>query len=530
MITRILCVFSAGALMLLLPACAAKKSSPVPDAAAPYSMARVMAQAPSSHGPQAEHERYAVIDDNPVRSTARDPVSTFSVDVDTGAYSNVRRFLRLGQLPPKDAVRAEELINYFPYEPLPPQPGHPFAVVTDIAPSPWSPDRQLLRVRIDAVDVKQSASPPANLVFLVDVSGSMDSPDKLPLVRASLQMLTKRLRPEDRVSIVVYAGRTCVELPSVSGKEQAQILNAIRRLEAGGATAGEAAIRLTYDQARSHFIPGGINRILLATDGDFNVGLASTEELRTLIEQERRSGISLTALGFGTGNYNDELMEQMADAGNGNFSYIDSVDEARKVLIEEMSSTFNTVASDAKVQIEFNPATISEYRLIGYENRLLNETDFNNDSVDAGEIGAGKTVTALYELTPVGASPQLTPRRYESQTTPVPLAMSTELGFLRVRYKPVGSQDSVLLEQAILPTMAHKDLSQAAPDLRFAAAVAAFSQRLRGGHYIGDFRYSDIIALALSGLGEDAEGYRREFIRLVEAASELDYEGTAAAK
>ncbi len=384
-----------------------------------------------------------------------------------------------------------------------------------------------MRVKIDAIEPGAAPFPPANLVFLVDVSGSMATPDKLPLVKSSLRMLVNQLRPQDRVALVVYAGRTCVELPSTPGSEKQTILRAIDRLDAGGATAGEAAIKLAYDEAQTGFIKGGINRVLLATDGDFNVGVSDTATLEDMVARLRETGISLTTLGFGTGNFNDHLMEQIADVGNGNFAYIDSVDEARKVLVTEMQSTLNTVASDVKIQVEFNPALIQEYRLIGYENRVLQEEDFNNDKVDAGEVGAGKTVTALYEITPVGAAPTISPRRYESNTATEatkPVSHNHELAFVRIRYKPVGEQESVLLERAVTREMFFAKFERAPADLRFAAAVAAFGQLLRDNPRLGDFGYADVHQLAKESLGKDEGGYRRQFLSMVETARDLGFD------
>ncbi|HEX4910905.1 MAG TPA: VWA domain-containing protein [Permianibacter sp.] len=490
--------------------------------AAKRSAAAPLLMAPGLPPPPAENrETYQSLQDNPVKVVTREPVSTFSIDVDTGAYSNVRRHLRAGELPPADAVRVEELLNYFPYADSVQRTEHPFTVQTEVAPSPWKPGNQLLRIRIKAVDDKTGTLPPANLVFLVDVSGSMASPDKLPLVQATLKMLVKQLRAQDRIALVVYAGRTHVELPSTAGDQQETILAAIDRLTAGGATAGEAAMTLAYGQARAGFIPGGINRILMATDGDFNVGVTSLEQLKDMVARERQSGVSLTMLGFGTGNYNDYLMEQLADVGNGNFAYIDSVDEGRKVLIDELRATLNTVASDVKLQVEFNPNQIAEYRLIGYENRMLREEDFNNDNIDAGEIGAGKTVTALYELTPVGAATLHEPLRYQTVTTSASSAPNHELAYLRIRYKPLGADNSTLLSHAITPAHVRSRLTAASSDFRFAAAVAGFGQLLRGGPYLGTFSYDDITALAQSGLDNDDAGYRREFVRLVQIARDL---------
>lgn len=463
-----------------------------------------------------QREGYARISDNPVKRTQVEPLSTFSLDVDTGSYSNVRRFLNQGQLPPRDAVRVEELLNYFSYDYPAPTDTHPFALTTELAAAPWNRDRWLLRVGVKAVDVEASAMPSANLVFLVDVSGSMNSQDKLPLVQATLLQLVNELRPQDRVALVVYAGRTAVELESTPGSEKEKIRAAIARLQAGGSTAGEAAIRLAYQQARAGFIRGGINRILLATDGDFNVGVTDLQQIKDMVAREREGGISLTTLGFGQGNYQEDLMEQIADIGNGNYSYVDSLEEGRKVLVEELSATFNTVAADVKLQMEFNPAVVSEWRLIGYENRVLREEDFRNDKVDAAEVGAGKSVTALYELTPVGKPGLLEPRRYE--TAAAPAGKTGELGFLRVRYKQPGQARAVEFDHAV----SARSLSSApSTDLRFAAAVAGFGQLLRGGNYLGDFGYGEVKALAVAGRGKDEGGYRQAFVKLVELAASL---------
>lgn len=486
-------------------------------ASAPMVMALKELAAP----PPPSTENYQHKEESPIKITAKEPVSTFSIDVDTGAYANVRRFLKQGQLPPKDAVRIEELINYFPYANTSKNGEHPFGVQTEVAPAPWNPDHQLLRVRIQALEAQAATLPASNLVFLVDVSGSMESPDKLPLVKNTLKMLTKKLRAQDRISLVVYAGRTQVELEPTPGNQHDKILAAIDRLQAGGSTAGESAMKLAYQMARRSYIPNGINRILMATDGDFNVGLSNIDQLKDMVAAERKTGISLTTLGFGQGNYNEYLMEQVADVGNGNYAYIDSADEGRKVLIEEMGSTFNTVAADVKVQIEFNPALIAEYRLIGYENRVLNEEDFNNDKVDAGEIGAGKTVTAIYELTPVGKATAIDPHRYETAKT-VSTATKNELGFLRIRYKKPGADQSTLLEEPLLASNSKTSIDQTSADFRFAASVAGFGLSLRDSKYLGDYDANKLIALAKSGFGEDEGGYRAEFVRLVQIANELE--------
>lgn len=472
--------------------------------------------------PEENREKYQQLSDNPVKLTAKDSVSTFSLDVDTGSYSNVRRFLNQGQLPPADAVRVEELVNYFSYDYPSALPGHPFAVSTEIARAPWNPAHYLLRVGVKTVEKNVAAMPPANLVFLVDVSGSMNSPDKLPLVQSTLQLLTEQLRPQDHVALVVYAGRTAVELESTSGNQKEKIRAATARLQAGGSTAGEAAIRLAYAQARAGYIKGGINRILLATDGDFNVGISDIEQIKDMVQRERESGISLTTLGFGQGNYQEALMEQIADVGNGNYSYIDSLSEARKVLVEELSSTFNTVAKDVKIQMEFNSAQVAEWRLVGYENRVLREEDFRNDKVDAGDVGSGKSVTAIYEITPVGAVTLHGERRYATAPADVrSTGKGFELGFLRIRYKQPDASKSVELSQAVMRPEAATLAREPSADFRFAAAVAGFGQLLRQSPYTGTFSYGDVKLLAEKATGSDKNAYRREFISLVELAKSL---------
>ncbi|MDH5856702.1 vWA domain-containing protein [Lampropedia aestuarii] len=476
---------------------------------------------------QQMREQYAQFSGNPIKRSTQEPVSTLSLDVDTGAYSNVRRFIQQGQLPPTDAVRVEELINYFSYDYGQARTEHPFALSTEVAPAPWNADKLLLRVGVKAVERNSIDMPPANLVFLVDVSGSMEARDKLPLVQASLKLLVEQLRPQDKVSLVVYAGRTAVELEPTSGSDKHKILAAISRLTAGGATAGASALELAYQQARAGYIPGGINRVLLATDGDFNVGVTSTEQIKKMVERQRASGISLTTLGFGQGNYNEALMKQVAQVGNGNYSYIDSLQEGRKVLVEELSATFNTVAADVKLQLEFNPDTVAEWRLIGYENRLLNEADFRNDQVDAVEIGAGKSVTALYEITLVGQPGSLPERRYAANQPQAAVVADVqrqhegELGELRIRYKRPGHTSAVELTEVIAAKTTAQTSAQASSDWRFAAAVAAFGQQLRGTSYLGEWRYADTAALARSALGSDAQGYRRSFVQLVELAQAL---------
>ena len=463
-------------------------------------------------------EQYQKLADNPVHAVVETPVSTFSIDVDTGSYANVRRFLNSGQLPPQDAVRLEELVNYFPYAYPLPKGDVPFGVNTELAATPWNPESRLLRIAIKASDLRVEELPPANLVFLVDVSGSMDRRDGLPMVQSTLKLLVEQLRTQDKVSLVVYAGSSSVVLQPTSGSEKAKIRAAIDQLTAGGSTAGESGIQLAYQQAQQGFIDGGINRILLATDGDFNVGISDFESLKQLAADKRKTGVSLTTLGFGTDNYNERLMEQLADAGNGNYAYIDNLREARKVLVDQLSSTLATVASDVKIQVEFNPAEVSEYRLLGYENRALKREDFSNDKVDAGEIGAGHTVTALYEVVPAGGKGWLEPLRYQHAAKAGSLA--GELAWLRIRYKTPGQDVSKLLEQPIQAADVPA-IDQASEDLRFAAAVAAFAQQLKGDTYTGRFSLADSAELARNAKGDDRFGLRGEFVQLVELAQSL---------
>ena len=462
-------------------------------------------------------EQYERLPDNPVQRVAETPVSTFSVDVDTGSYANVRRFLNQGSLPPEGAVRLEEMVNYFPYHYALPTDGSPFGVTTEVAPTPWNPHTQLMRIGLRASDRTVADLPPANLVFLVDVSGSMDRREGLPLVKSTLKLLVDQLREQDRVSLVVYAGESRVVLQPTSGREKAKIRNAIDQLTAGGSTAGASGIELAYQMAREGFIDKGINRILLATDGDFNVGISDFDSLKQMAVEQRKSGVSLTTLGFGVDNYNEHLMEQLADAGDGNYAYIDNLREARKVLVDQLSSTLAVVARDVKLQVEFNPARVSEYRLLGYENRALKREDFSNDKVDAGEIGAGHTVTALYEIVPTGEKGWLEPLRYAAGSKVQNKA--DELAMLRVRYKPVAGGASQLIERPI-----NNSSTAASDDLRFSAAVAAFAQQLKGdGRYTGSMSLQDTAALARSALGNDPFGLRHEFVQLVELAQSLKH-------
>ncbi|MEZ5575853.1 MAG: VWA domain-containing protein [Candidatus Competibacteraceae bacterium] len=471
-----------------------------------------------------DRENYAQVEDNPVKRAAEQPVSTFSIDVDTGAYANVRRFLNAGRLPPRDAVRVEELINYFDYD-YPPPDGRqpPFRVNTELAPTPWNPKTLLLAVGIKGYELPRTQLPPANLVFLVDVSGSMDSADKIGLLKPALKLLVRQLRPEDKVAIAVYAGAAGMVLEPTSGSQRAKIEAALDQLSAGGSTNGGAGIQLAYNLARQGFVEGGVNRVILATDGDFNVGTVNFQALKDLVETQRKSGIALTTLGFGAGNYNDRLMEQLADAGNGNHAYIDTLQEANKVLVEQMSATLLTIAKDVKIQIEFNPALVEEYRLIGYENRILRREDFNNDAVDAGDIGAGHTVTALYEIALKGSGGSLTePLRYGQPATDGATPRGDEIAFLRLRYKQPDGEVSQLLEQPIRRGQVVGDWRETSERFRFATAVAGFGQILRGGRYTRDFGYDEVLALARTARGGDPHGYRGEFLTLVRLARSLD--------
>jgi Ca-activated chloride channel family protein len=469
-------------------------------------------------------EKYLHPDSQNVLRVSSNPVSTFSIDVDTGAYSNMRRWLNQGQLPPEDAVRVEEFINYFNYDyPYPKSTKAPFQVSTEIAPTPWNTNTRLLRIGIQGYEVPKAQLPASNLVFLVDVSGSMRAANKLPLLQQALTMLVGQMDSRDSISMVVYAGASGVVLPPTSGNRKADILAALQQLQAGGSTNGAAGIQLAYQLAQQNFVPNGVNRVILATDGDFNVGLASTEELIDLIQRKREAGIALTTLGFGSGNYNDHLLEQLADEGNGNYAYIDRLSEAQKVLSEELTSTLLTIAKDVKIQIEFNPERVSEYRLIGYENRILNEEDFANDKVDAGEIGAGHRVTALYEVSLTGSSGQRLPeRRYQSESTTMDRnssSFSNELAHLRIRYKLPNESISNLIEAPVMDSGIN---AHGGDSFNFAAAVAAFGQKLRGGQYLENYSYTDIANLARQSRGSDPHGYRSEFMQLVNLADSLN--------
>jgi Ca-activated chloride channel family protein len=464
-------------------------------------------------------EEYRDVDSNPIKLVSEEPVSTFSVDVDTASYAVVRRFLNSGEAPPSDAVRVEELINYFDYDyPLPQNRTAPFAMTTAVTPTPWNADTQLLHIGLKGYDIEAQERPRANLVFLLDVSGSMNEPNKLPLLKQSLRLLVEQLEDEDTVSIVVYAGAAGAVLAPTPGSERGRILAALESLSAGGSTAGGEGLRLAYSLAEQSFDEDAVNRIILATDGDFNVGVTDDERLEDFVARKRESGIYLSILGFGEGNYNDALMQTIAQAGDGTAAYIDSLNEARKVLHDEMAGTLFPIADDVKIQIEFNPAQVAEYRLIGYETRLLRREDFSNDTVDAGEIGAGHEVTALYEIAaPGSAGLRIEPSRY----TPVAASLEDrgeEFAFLRVRYKLPGEDSSRLIEQPITAANAVDDIAQASSETRWVAAVAAYGQLLRRDPYTEGYDFEDVIALAQSARGDDSFGYRAEFIQLARLA------------
>jgi Ca-activated chloride channel homolog len=486
----------------------------------------VVAEAPASLAyaqPVLAGERYADLDEAGVFVVDEVPVSTFSVDVDTGAYANIRRMLNAGYLPPKDAVRIEELINYFNYDYAPaPDADHPFSINTAVARTPWNEDTYLLQVGLKGFEPAVEERPAANLVFLVDVSGSMEPQDKLPLVKSALRLLVNELRPQDSVALVTYAGSSGIALEPTSGANKATILAAIDGLDAGGSTNGAGGLIDAYALGEQAMIEGGANRVILATDGDFNVGITDQQQLENLIETKRKSGIALTTLGVGDGNYNEPVLEQLANLGNGNYAYLDTLREAQKVLVKEMGATLFTIAKDVKIQIEFNPSVVAEYRLIGYENRMLERQDFNNDRIDAGEIGAGHTVTALYEIALVGQEGRLIdPLHFGPSHEELSPNFGVDFAFLRLRYKLPGEDESRLIEQ----TLAGSRLAAAeapGPDLARAASVAAFGQLLRGGNYAGSFEYDDIATLAASVPEMASGGDWREFIDLVQLAEALD--------
>ena len=482
------------------------------------------AKANATHIANPGTARYQQFDDNPVKQVAQNPLVTFSLDVDTGSYANVRRFLNQGLLPPPDAVRVEEVVNYFPSDwdikdkqSIPASKPIPFAMRYELAPAPWNEQRTLLKVDILAKDRKSKELPASNLVFLIDTSGSMISDERLPLIQSSLKLLVKELREQDNIAIVTYAGDSRIALPSISGSHKAEINAAIDSLDAEGSTNGGAGLEMAYQQAAKGFIKGGINRILLATDGDFNVGIDDPKSIESMVKKQRESGVTLSTFGVGNSNYNEAMMVRIADVGNGNYSYIDTLSEAQKVLNSEMRQTLITVAKDVKAQIEFNPAWVTEYRQIGYEKRQLRAEDFNNDNVDAGDIGAGKHITLLFELTLKGQKASIDKLRYAPDNKSAKSDKTKELAWLKIRWKSPQGKESQLVEFPL--AFAIKAPSE---DMRFRAAVAAYGQKLRGSEYLNNTSWQQIKQWAQKAKGEDPQGYRAEFIRLIGLAKDLD--------
>jgi Ca-activated chloride channel family protein len=474
---------------------------------------------------QFNREQYDRIVENDFQLVQAKPLSTFSIDVDSASYSNTRRFINNGQLPPKDAVRIEEFINYFTYDYPNPQGDRPFSMVTEISEAPWNRAHKLVHIGLQGKRLDTENLPPSNLVFLLDVSGSMNSPNKLPLLKSAFQLLLDELGEGDRVAIVVYAGAAGVALPSTPATEQETILEALNTLSAGGTTAGGEGIKRAYKVARENFIESGNNRVILATDGDFNVGVSSDAALVRLIEQKRKQGIFLTVLGFGTGNLQDAKMEKLADKGNGNYAYIDSILEAKKVLVKEIGATLLTIAKDVKIQVEFNPAKVAAYRLIGYENRQLQAQDFSDDTKDAGELGAGHSVTALYEVIPVGANtnmelPSVDELEYQQTEIDASAYETNELMQVKLRYKQPDASESQLMVQPVVDAGVRLDTTS--ENFRFSAAVAGFGMLLRDSKYKGDMTFEKVLELAQESQGEDANGYRAEFLQLVESSRLLN--------
>ena len=472
----------------------------------------------SLYQPEFNTEDYSYIEENTFKNPKNNPLSTFSIDVDTASYSNIRRFLMNNELPPKDAVRIEELINYFSYDYLNPDDEHPFSVNTEIAKCPWNENNLLVKIGLKGEDIPKENIPSSNLVFLLDVSGSMNAPDKLPLLQSAIKMLANQLTEKDKISIVVYAGASGVVLDSVSGDDKIKIMDAIDSLNAGGSTNGGEGINLAYKIAKQNFIENGNNRIILATDGDFNVGISSNGELTRLIEEKRNEGIFLTVLGFGTGNIKDTTMETLADKGNGNYAYIDSILEAKKVLVEEMGSTLFTIAKDVKIQVEFNPNIIEGYRLVGYENRRLNDEDFNDDTKDAGEMGAGHTVTAFYELIPITSNEEIKNIDDLKYQETVIKKNDEEIMTVKLRYKDPDKNSSNLLEKIV---KTNDIVSNPSEDYMFAVAVTEFGMILRDSKFKGNSTIDDVISLAKYNKGNDYSGYRSEFIKLAELYSAI---------
>jgi Ca-activated chloride channel family protein len=468
--------------------------------------------------PQWNTEEYDAINENIFHDALRNPLSTFSIDVDAASYSNMRRFIHNGQRPPKDAVRIEEMVNYFDYDYSQPAGEHPFNIITEISTAPWNMKHKLVHIGLQGKKIATDNLPPSNLVFLIDVSGSMSDPNKLPLLKSSFKMLVNELREQDHVAIVVYAGAAGLVLEPTSGSDKKKIIEALDNLEAGGSTAGGAGIKLAYAVAKEHFKKEGNNRIVLATDGDFNIGASSNAEMERLIEEKRKEGVFLTVLGFGMGNYKDSKMEILADKGNGNYAYIDNITEAKKVLVNEFGGTLFTIAKDVKLQIEFNPAKVKAYRLIGYENRMLKNEDFNNDKKDAGELGSGHTVTALYEIIPVGVESEfykIDELKYQTTKVDPSASKTKELMTVKFRYKKPDEEVSKLIVHPLNDN--EVSLSKTSNDFRWSASVAAFGMLLRESEYVKNYSYDQVIQLAQGAKGEDKEGYRIEFINMVKS-------------
>lgn len=472
------------------------------------------------------NESYSKVQENGFRSVGKNPLSTFSIDVDKAAYSNVRRFLNEGQKPPADAVKIEEMINYFDYDYPQPADDHPFAIFTEMSQCPWQSHHKLLHIGIQGKKIATENLPSSNLVFLIDVSGSMDEENKLPLVKSAFKMLVNNLREKDRVAIVTYAGSTKIVLGSTPGNQKKKILAAIDNLHAGGSTAGGAGIVLAYQVARENFIKDGNNRVILATDGDFNVGASSDDDMETLITKERKSGVFLSCLGFGMGNYKNSKLETLADKGNGNHAYVDNLQEANKIFGNEFGGTLFTIAKDVKIQIEFNPTKVQAYRLVGYEKRMLNDEDFKDDTKDAGELGSGHTVTALYEIIPVGVESDFLKNipdlKYQKPLVNTQTSETDELATIKMRYKKPDGHKSIELEKIVKDSQ--KSIEDASDNLKFSSAVAMFGMLLRNSEFKGNSEYQNVVNLANSGRGKDSDGYRSEFVRLVKVCSGLGNE------